>query len=100
MAQKFSDLDIWQNGFNLLMQVYDLIPKFPVEEKYALASQLIRAANGLIANIAEAHGRYFFADKVWILYIARGELEETQSHLQVAVARNYISNKDFNYLIS
>ncbi|MFA6410164.1 MAG: four helix bundle protein [Candidatus Buchananbacteria bacterium] len=100
MAQKFSDLAIWQKGFSLLTQVYDLMSGFPAEEKYALLSQLIRAANGVIANIAEAHGRYYFADKVRILYIARGELEETQSHLKVAASRKYISQKDFNYLNS
>ena len=98
MAQKFNQLNIWSKGFDLLMEVYNLTSGFPVEEKYALLSQLIRAANGIIANIAEAHGRFYFADKVRILYIARGELEETQSHLQVAFARNYISDKDFNHL--
>lgn len=83
-----------------MMRVYDLIPGFPAEEKYALLSQIIRAANGIIANIAEAHGRYYFKDKVRILYIARGELEETQSHLKVALARHYISEKNFVFLNS
>ncbi|PIP18118.1 MAG: four helix bundle protein, partial [Parcubacteria group bacterium CG23_combo_of_CG06-09_8_20_14_all_35_9] len=57
-----------------------------------------RSANSVIANIAEAHGRYHFADKIRVLYISRGEVEETQSHLRVALGRNYISKDDFEYL--
>ncbi|MBI2436337.1 MAG: four helix bundle protein [Candidatus Magasanikbacteria bacterium] len=43
-----------------------------------------------MANIAEAHGRYFFKDKIRVMYIVRGEIEETQSHLWVAYSQKYI----------
>ncbi len=53
------------------------------------------SANSVIANIAEAHGRYYFADKTRILYISRGECEETRSHLRVALGLEYIDKKVF-----
>ena len=98
MAQKFYDLKIWQNGYKLLMEIYDLSVNFPAPEKFSLVSQMIRSANGVIANIAESHGRYYYADKVRVLYTARGEIEETQSHLRVALGRKYINQEDFNNL--
>lgn len=98
MAKQFFELDIWQKGHELLMEIYAITVSFPPEEKFSLVSQLIRSAISIIANIAEAHGRYYYADKIRVLYIARGELEETQSHLRIALARNYISQRDFNHL--
>lgn len=90
MAGSFRDLNIWQKGYELLMKIYDLTKKFPPEGKYNLTSQTQSSAN------AEAHGRYHYADKVRVLYIGRGECEETQSHLSVALGRGYINQKEFD----
>lgn len=98
MAQKFCELNIWRKGHSLLMEVYEVTSYFPKEERFSLISQIIRSANSIIANIAEAHGRYYYADKIRVLYIARGELEETQSHLRVALGRKYINREVFDRL--
>lgn len=98
MAGTFRDLHIWEKGYQLLMKVYDLTSKYPKEEKYNLIGQTQSSANGVIAGIAEAHGRYYFADKVRVLYQARGECTETQSHLSVALGRNYLSEEEFQKL--
>ena len=95
---KFYDLDIWKEGYNLLMEIYDVVETYPKDERYALSSQTKESANSVIANIAEAHGRYYYADKVRVLYISRGEVEETQSHLAVAFGRKYISKEKFQNL--
>lgn len=98
MAKSFYELRIWWKGYELLMKVYDITAKHPPEEKYALISDMRRSANSVIANIAESHGRYYFADKVRVLYTARGEAEETRSHIRVSFGRNYISKDEFEYL--
>lgn len=82
------------------MQIYDLIKKYPREEKFSLTDQTRRSANAVIANIAESHGRFYFADKVRVLYQARGEIEETRSHLAVAYGREYIDKREFTKLDS
>lgn len=97
-SYKFYQLDIWKEGYRLLMEAYKVVENFPPEEKFALVTQLIKAANSVIANIAEAHGRYFYADKIRVLYIARGEVQETQSHLAVAWGRKYIDSTKFQNL--
>lgn len=98
MSKKFYEMKIWQKGYELLMEIYELAALFPPEEKYSLTSQIIRSANGTIANIAEAHGRYYYKDKIRVLYIARGEAEETQSHLRVTWGKKYIDKSTFEKL--
>ncbi len=95
MAKGFYDLNIWKKGYALLMEIYKITATFPKEEKYALSGQVRDSANSVIANIAEAHGRYYFADKTRVLYTSRGECEETRSHLRVALGLKYINEKVF-----
>jgi len=98
MGESFKDLKIWQRGYELLMKVYELTNKYPAEERYGLVLDTKKSANSVIANIAESHGRYFFADKIRVLYIARGEVEEVRSHLMVGFGRKYLSKEDFEFL--
>ncbi len=94
----FRDLNIWKKGLNLLLNVHKLSKSFPQDERFGLTDQINRSSNAIIALIAEAHGRFHYADKCRVLYQARGECEETQSHLSVACALGYIDNEQFNYL--
>ena len=98
MAKGFYDLNIWKKGYALLMEIYKITATFPKEEKYGLTAQLRDSGNSVIANIAEAHGRYYFADKARVLYMSRGECQETRSHLRVALGLSYIDKTVFNHL--
>jgi len=98
MAKGFYDLNIWKKGYALLMEIYKITATFPKEEKYGLSRQMRDSANSVIANIAEAHGRYYFSDKVRVLYTSRGECEETRSHLRATLGLKYIEKKVFAYL--
>ena len=93
--KRFYQTDIWQIAFELLKKVYSLSLKFPDAEKYALTNQIRRSSNSVLANTAEAHGRFYFKDKIRVFYIVRGELEETQSHLWVAYSQKYINKDEF-----
>jgi len=98
MAKGFYDLNIWKKGYALLMEIYKITATFPKEEKYGLTTQLRDSGNSVIANIAEAHGRYYFADKARVLYMSRGECQETRSHLRVALGLSYIDKMVFNHM--
>lgn len=98
MSKSFRDLKIWQKGYHLLIKVYEVTGNYPSEEKFGLVTDTRRTANSIIANIAESHGRYFFADKVRVLYISRGEIEEIRSHLSVTHELSYLSEDDFRFL--
>jgi four helix bundle protein len=99
MAEGFKTLWTWKKGYKLLMEIYQITTIFPDWEKYSLIQQIIKSANSIIANIAESHGRFYYLDKIRVLYISRGEAEETQSHLSVAFGQEYISEEKHNKLI-
>ena len=91
MSIQFTDLDIWKEGLELHIEISKLVESFPDYEKFSLKTQLLRSSNSVIANIAESFGRYSYKDKIRVLYISRGELEETRSHLIVSMRLGYIS---------
>ena len=94
----FRDLNIWRKGFDLSIKLHKLTKKFPLEERFGLTDQINRSSNSVIALIAEAHGRYHYADKCRVLYQARGECEETQSYLSISLCLGYISREEFEIL--
>ncbi len=98
MSNSFRDLKIWQKGYELLLKIYEITSKYPSEENYGLIPDTRRSANSIIANISESHGRYFFKDKIRVLYISRGEIEELRSHLSVALGRRYLTKEGFEFL--
>ncbi|MCL5429369.1 MAG: four helix bundle protein [Chloroflexi bacterium] len=66
----------WQRSMELAKRIYkEVIPLLPKEEKWAMGSQLRRAASSLPANIAEGYGRFYFQEGIRFSYIARGSLD-------------------------
>lgn len=52
--------------------------------------QLVRAADSVGANIAEATGRWHQADRRRLLFIARGSLRETEHWILLAQERGLL----------
>ena len=67
--------------------------KFPSDEKYRLADQIIRSSRSIGNNIAEGHGRFHYADSSKFLINARGSAAETIDHLIIALDHNYITDE-------
>ena len=98
MAVGFEDLKIWQNAHRLALDIYNISSKFPAKESFVLQDQIRRSALSISANIAEAHGRFYYLDKIKFLYNSRGSIEETRNHLIVAKDLKYISDEEFDIL--
>jgi four helix bundle protein len=83
--KSFEDLECWKACRRLrLYIVKNVIPILPVDEKYRLADQLIRAGRSTTANIAEGYGKYRFLDNRKYCGIARGSCQEVIDHLIAA----------------
>jgi four helix bundle protein len=52
--------------------------------------QLVRAADSVGANIAEAMGRWSVPDRRRLLFVARGSLHETEHWISVAETRGLL----------
>lgn len=95
MEYQFEKLKAWQESRKLVAAVYQLIKKFPHEERYALCDQLRRAAISVPSNIAEGNGRMAVKEQIHFLEIAYGSVMEIYCQLQIALDLNYISEEDF-----
>ena len=92
----FEETSVWRNAHQLVLNIYNISNKFPVQETYALQSQFRRAAISIEANIAEAFGRYHFLDRLKFYYNARGSAEECKSHLITGFDLKYFDQKEFS----
>jgi len=53
MAFKFEELKVWQRALEFSYQIHQLTQSFPKEELFILTSQIKRAADSIVLNIAE-----------------------------------------------
>lgn len=75
---------MWRRAIELVEQIYALTATLPKQEEYRLASQLIRAAISIPANIAEGQRRGTRKDYAHFVAIARGSTAEVETLLIVA----------------
>ena len=84
---------MWVRAKDFALVIYkEVAPHLPSDEKWNLTQQLKRAAQSILATIAEGHGRYHFFDNVRFCYMARGSLPEVQSHMTLAHELGYLSD--------
>ncbi|HKI77739.1 MAG TPA: four helix bundle protein [Ignavibacteriaceae bacterium] len=89
-SKKFTDLIVWDKAHKFVLQVYKDTKHFPREESFGLTSQFRRAAVSVPANIAEGFRRRGKKDKIRILNISEGSLEECKYYLILARDLNYV----------
>ena len=100
MVKDFFDLETWQKGHALALQIYQITKGFPNNEKFGLISQTQRAASSVTANIAEGFGRYYYKDKIRFYYQARGSIAEVQSFLLLARDLGYTDHETCRNIIT
>lgn len=86
----FTEFPVWKKAFELLLLGYEVTKKFPSEEKFGLVSDMRRAANSIVHNIAEGFGRYEPRDKSRFYKISRGSSYELFSQTLVSAALKYV----------
>ena len=96
--QDFRKLTVWRKAHHLTLEVYRVSICFPPEEKFALTSQLRRAAASIPTNIAEGCGRSRPNDKARFFDIALGSASEVDYLLILAHDLRYMSDDDFALL--
>jgi four helix bundle protein len=69
------NLKIWQESMDLAVTICQkILPSFPIEEKWAMTSQLRRAVQSIPANIAEGYGPGDYPFLLCCARIAIGDL--------------------------
>ena len=93
-ARTFQDLVVWQKAHQFVLAAYGYSAGFPRTETYGLVAQFRRAAVSIPANIAEGFKRAGRADKVRMLNIAQGSLEECRYYLILTNDLKYGSSEE------
>src|SRR5919109_5192306 len=69
---------VYQHAEHVSDTVWELSEKWNAFVRQTVGSQMIRAADSIGANVAEAAGRFHPADVCNFFYFARGSLYETR----------------------
>ncbi|MDD4333396.1 MAG: four helix bundle protein [Patescibacteria group bacterium] len=100
MATGIENLAVYKFAVRLEVFVYKVCDqKFPKEEKYRSIDQLKRSSSSVVNNIAESYGKFSFGAKINHLYIARGEIMETQSGFERVYLKNFISKELSDFIL-
>lgn len=86
------ELVVYQKAFDLSMMIFEMTKRFPVEERFALTSQIRRSSRSVCLNLREAWAkRRYPAHFVMKLTGSDGENSETDTSLDYAVSCEYIT---------
>ncbi len=96
--KSYEELDVWQKGVSLAIEVYKVTELFPRSERFGLMGQIRRAATSIPANIAEGWGRGSTKEYIQFLLVARGSLLELETHLVISQKLNYVKEEQFEDL--
>jgi four helix bundle protein len=88
---RHTDLEVYRDGFDVAMHIFELSKSFPKDETYSLTDQIRRSSRSVCANLAEAwRKRRYEKSFVSKLNDAEAEAAETQVWLQFAVECHYV----------
>ena len=62
--RELETLAAWNKSRELRIQISRLSRSLPVEEKFRLSDQMIRASRSVTANLAEGYGRFHYMETV------------------------------------
>jgi len=99
MAFKFENLQVWQKALDLSEEINILTKNsFPKDELFILTSQIKRAADSVVLNIAEGcTGQTNAVFKTFLSYSLRSAVEVVAC-IFIAKRRKIISDDDFERL--
>jgi len=92
--QSYEDLQVYQEGYRLAMQIHSITQELPKEERYELGQQTRKAAISIPANIAEGYGRKNSAKEFkHFLRNAMGSANEVRVYIGMMKDLGYIEQE-------
>ncbi len=96
--KNFKDLKIWQEGIELVEEIYRITKEFPKEELYGIVNQIRRSAVSLPSNIAEGFMRHHNKEFKQFLFIALASSAEVETQLIISKKLRYITKQKLDEL--
>jgi four helix bundle protein len=92
-VSRFEDLEVWQEGCDLAVQIYELSREGKLARDYGLRDQMTRSSVSIPSNIAEGKEREAAPELIRYLYIAKGSTGELQTQLYIAQKIGYVDEE-------
>ncbi len=93
--ETFEDLRVWQQGIELVKQIYLITKEGEISRDFGLRDQLRKAAVSVPTNVAEGFERYSRKEYINFLNIAKGSAGEVRSLLRVALEVGYLDKQTY-----
>lgn len=95
------ELEVYKKSYTLAMRIFEISRRFPIEERYALTTQIRRSSRSVANNLREAWAkRRFEAHFISKLTDCDGEANETDTSLDFALDCEYINTTQHKELTS
>ena len=96
----FREMQVWNKGHKLALEIYKFTAEFPREEIYGLSSQIRRAAVSIPTNVAEGCGRGSAKELKQFLKISMGSASEVEYQILLSYELCYMDRKKYDNLNS
>ena len=97
--RNYNNYSVWKKSHELVKFIYgQVVPQFPLDERYDLTRQLKRAAYSIPFNIVEGSGRSSERDFVHFLDISLGSILEVEYCCLLAKDLSYIDLESYQQL--
>jgi four helix bundle protein len=96
--EPLEDKRVYQRAEAIADAIWQICDSWPWFSRKTVGQQLIRAADSIGANVAEAGGRFHPADVCNFFFFARGSLFETRYWVRRALQRKLVTEEQFNAL--
>ena len=91
----FDNLNIWQEGCNIAIEIYGVTNKGEFTRDFGLRDQIRRCSVSIPSNIAEGKERETVSELIRYLYIAKGSAAELRTQLFIAYKVGYVNNETY-----
>jgi four helix bundle protein len=97
-VKSYKDLKVYQESYNLSIDIYRATRSFPTEEKYGIVAQTRRSSVSIPCNIAEGYRRKNKKEYIQFLYIALGSCAELETLLCLSSDLGMLEKEQFEKL--
>ena len=98
--ESYKELIAYKKAYELTLEIYKLMPKYPKEETYGLVSQMKRAAISVPSNISEGYRRRSRKEYVHFLSISHGSCSELETQISLSYDLKFITKKEYEKVSS
>lgn len=88
--RNFRDLEVWNIGKEIVLDVYRATALFPRDEVYGLAAQMRRASVSIPSNVAEGFNRFHNKEYRQLLFVALGSCAELETQVEISSDLGYV----------